>query len=87
MCRNTHPPLNIPHLDFSIHAPTENVLTGMTPVETRNPAGVPTEVCDLLTRTRVIERDDSSVPSCCEECGTGREFDRADWLYKTWEGV
>jgi len=65
------PSFDVPYLDLAVETSAQQVLAGMAPVETRNPGGMPTEVCDLLTRVGIVQGDDTSIACCCKERGAG----------------
>lgn len=68
-------------------APRQQILAGVTPVQTQHPAAVTCEVCDLLAGCDVVQGDDARVATGCEELGGRRERDGADGMDEAGEGV
>jgi hypothetical protein len=87
MSGHTCSSFHVPYFDLAIEASTQQVLAGMTPIETRNPSGMTTEVSHLFTRGRVIERNDAGIASSCEQRRARGKLDRANRLDQSWQGV
>lgn len=61
LCSDTFPPLNTPNLSFAIITPTQQVFSTEVPIQSHDPAAMSCEVCNLLSRLRVIQCNDPRV--------------------------